>query len=268
MVAGGLGTRQQESLADSQVASAEQQKLQADRAIDAARSSLSVLVGQGPDRGLAITRPHLIDAVVIALPDNLSVDLIGRRADLVAARWQVEAASRNIKATKTEFLPNVSLGAMAGFVALGSENLFQLPARTYSAGPALTLPIFDGGRLRAKLASSDAAYDQMVARYNGLLIAALNDVSDTLSALASVRKQITLEKRAQEDALKSWEDAMSEYKGGVSGPLTPLISRQQLLLADQRTAVLESEEADISIRLIEALGGGFGAASNANSASR
>jgi hypothetical protein len=54
---------------------------------------------------------------------------------------------------------------------------------------------------------------------------------------------------------------MSEYKGGVSGPLTPLISRQQLLLADQRTAVLECEEADISIRLIEALGGGFGAAS-------
>jgi len=268
MVAGGLGTRQQESLADSQVASAEQQKLQADRAIDAARSSLSVLVGQGPDRGLAITRPHLIDAVVIALPDNLSVDLIGRRADLVAARWQVEAASRNIKATKTEFLPNVSLGAMAGFVALGSENLFQLPARTYSAGPALTLPIFDGGRLRAKLASNDAAYDQMVARYNGLLIAALNDVSDTLSALASVRKQIAFEKRAQQDALKSWEDAMTEYKGGVSGPLTPLITRQQLLLADQRTAVLESEEADISIRLIEALGGGFGAASNANSVSR
>ncbi|MDB6046509.1 MAG: multidrug transporter [Gammaproteobacteria bacterium] len=268
MVAGGLGTRQQESLADSQVASAEQQKSQADRAIDAARSSLSVLVGQGPDRGLAITRPHLLDPVGIALPDKLSVDLIGRRADLVAARWQVEAASRDIKATKTEFLPNVSLAAMAGFVAVGSENLFQLPARTYSAGPALTLPIFDGGRLRAKLASSDAAYDQMVARYNGLLIAALNDVSDTLSALTSVRKQITLEKRAQEDALKSWEDAMSEYKGGVSGPLTPLISRQQLLLADQRTAVLESEEADISIRLIEALGGGFGAASNADSVSR
>ncbi len=108
----------------------------------------------------------------------------------------------------------------------------------------------------------------MVARYNGLLIAALNDASDTLSALASVRKQIALEKRAQQDALKSWEDAMSEYKGGVSGPLTPLISRQQLLIADQRTALLESEEADISVRLIEALGGGFGAASNANSLSR
>jgi hypothetical protein len=71
-----------------------------------------------------------------------------------------------------------------GFVVLGRENLFQLPARTCSAGPALT----------------------------------------------SVRKQIAFEKQAQQDALKSWEDAMAAYKGGVSGPLVPLITRQQLLL--------------------------------------
>jgi outer membrane protein TolC len=76
---------------------------------------------------------------------------------------------------------------------------------------------FQRGRLRAKLASSDVVYDQMVARYNRLLVAALNDVSDQVSALASVRKQIALEKRAQQDALKSWEDAMAAYKGGVSG---------------------------------------------------
>jgi NodT family efflux transporter outer membrane factor (OMF) lipoprotein len=245
------------------VASGEQQRSEADRAIDAARSSLSVLVGQGPDRGLAITRPHHLEPVMNVLPDKLSVDLIGRRADLVAARWEVEAAAKDIKAVKSEFLPNVSLEAMAGFVVLGSQNLFQLPARTYNAGPALTVPIFDGGRLRAKLSSNDAAYDQMVARYNGLLVAALNDVSDQVSALASVRKQIAFEKQSQEDALKSWEDAIAAYRGGVSGPLTPLITRQQLLLADQRTALLESEEADISIRLIEALGGGFSVANKA-----
>ena len=259
LVEGGLGTTQQAYLADSQVASAEQQKVQADRAIDAARSSLSVLLGQGPDRGLAITRPHLLDQGMVALPDQLPVGLLGRRADLVAARWQVEAAAKDIKATKTEFLPNISLSAMAGVVAVGdSTNVFQLPARTFSIGPALSLPIFDGGRLRAKLAATDSVYDQSVARYNTLLVAAINDVSDQVSALTSVRAQIALEKRAQDDARKSWEQAISGYKGGVSGPLAPLISRQQLLQADQRTAALESQQADISIRLIEALGGGYG----------
>ena len=146
----------------------------------------------------------------------------------------------------------------AGVVAVGdSTNVFQLPARTFSVGPALSLPIFDGGRLRAKLAASDSVYDESVARYNSLLVAAINDVSDQVSALTSVRKQIELEKRAQDDARKSWEQAIAGYKGGVSGPLAPLISRQQLLLADQRTAALESQQADISIRLIEALGGGY-----------
>ena len=260
LVAGGLGTPQQEAFADSQVASAEQQKAQADRAIDAARSSLSVLLGQGPDRGLGIARPQLLAPGLVAVPDRLQIDLIGRRADLVAARWQVEAASKDIKAAKTQFLPNISLSAMAGLVAVGgSTNVFQLPARTYSVAPALSLPIFDGGRLRANLAATDARYDQAVAHYNQLLIGAVNEVSDLVSALASVRSQVALEQRAKQDAQKSWRDAMSAYKGGVSGPLTPLASRQQLLLADQRLALLQSQQADLSIRLIDALGGGYGA---------
>ncbi len=260
LVAGGLGTPQQEALADSEAASAEQQKAQADRAIDAARSSLSVLLGQGPDRGLSISRPRAFDAGQWALPDGLSVNLIGRRTDLVAARWRVEAAGRDIKAARTEFLPNISLSALAGFVAVGgSTNVFQLPAREYAAGPALSLPIFDGGRLRANLAAANAGYDESVARYNTLLIGAVNQVSDLVSALASLRTQIALEKRAEVDAQKSWQDAMAGYKGGVSGALTPLISRQQLLLAEQRLAALESQQADLCIRLVDALGGGYGA---------
>jgi NodT family efflux transporter outer membrane factor (OMF) lipoprotein len=258
LVAGGLGTPQQEAFADSQAASAEQQMAQADRAIDAARSSLSVLLGQGPDRGLRIGRPNLLDPGLVAVPDKLQVDLLGRRADLVAARWQVEAASKDIKAAKTEFLPNISLSAMAGLVAIGgSTNVFQLPARTYSVTPALSLPIFEGGRLRANLAGADARYDEAVAHYNSLLIGAVNEVSDLVSALSSVRTQIALEQRAKQDAEKSWRDAMSAYKGGVSGPLTPLASRQQLLLVDQRLAVLRSLQADLSVRLIDALGGGY-----------
>jgi outer membrane protein TolC len=123
----------------------------------------------------------------------------------------------------------------------------------------LSLPIFDGGQRRANLAGADARYDEAVARYNSLLIGAVNDVADLVSALNSVRTQIELEKRAKLDAQKSWNDAMTAYKGGVSGPLTPLTSRQQLLLADQRLASLESQQADLSIRMIDALGGGYGA---------
>jgi outer membrane protein TolC len=90
-----------------------------------------------------------------------------------------------------------------------------------------------------------------------VLIRAVNEVSDLVSALTSVRSQIVLERRAKQDAQKSYDDAMSAYKGGISGQLTPLISRQQLLLTDQRLAALESQQADLSIRFIDALGGGY-----------
>jgi len=263
LVKGGLGTPQQEHLADSQVAGAEQQKVAADRAIDAARSSLSVLLGQGPDRGLSIERPHMADHGPAVLPDKLPVDLLGRRADLVAARWEIEAANKDVKSAKKEFLPNISISAMAGLIAVGgSTNLLSLQARQYAFGPALSLPLFDGGRRRAHLAAADAEYDGLVARYNGLLVSALNDVSDQVSALTSVRQQIVLEKRSVDDAQKSWDDALKAYKGGLKGPLTPLTSRQQLLSAQQRLALLESQQADISIRLIEALGGGFDGSSD------
>jgi outer membrane protein TolC len=201
----------------------------------------------------------MLDAGKLVLPDALSVNLMGRRTDLVAARWRVEAASLDIKAARTQFLPNISLSALAGFVAVGNVNVLQLPAREYEFGPALSLPIFDGGRLRANLASANAGYDEAVARYNTLLIGAINQVSDLVSALNSVRTQIDLEKRAHVDAQKSWDDAFKGYKGGVTGPLTPLISRQQLLQTEQQLAALQSLQADLSIRLIDALGGGYGA---------
>ncbi|WP_449426969.1 efflux transporter outer membrane subunit [Rhodanobacter umsongensis] len=260
-LAAGLGTPQQLHQADFAVASAQQQKAQAERAIDAVRSSLSVLLGQGPDRGLQIARPRLLKPVDLALPDNLPVDLIGRRADLVAARWRVEAASRQIKAAKTEFLPNISISAMAGFVAVGdSSGLFQLPARTYGITPALSLPIFDGGRRRANLAATDASYDGLVAQYNATLVRAVNEVADSYSALTSMRTQLAAEQRAQQDARQAWDDALKLYKGGLGSSLETLVARQQLLAADQRMAALESRQMDLSVQLIEALGGGYDAA--------
>lgn len=258
LVKGGLETPQQEHLADSQAAGAEQQKVAADRAIDAARSSLSVLLGQGPDRGLSIERPHMLDRGPAVLPDKLPVDLLGRRADLVAARWEIEAAGKDVKSAKKDFLPNISISAAAGLVAVGgSTNVLSMQAKQYAFGPALSLPIFDGGRRRAHLAAADSEYDGLVARYNSLLVSALNEVSDQVSALTSVRQQIALEKRSVDDAQKSWDDAFKAYKGGLKGPLTPLTSRQQLLTAQQRLALLESQQTDISIRLVGALGGGF-----------
>ena len=256
-VTAGIDNRMQLRQGDAEVASAQEQLVVADRAIDAAQSALSVLLGKGPDRGREIGRPQLLSPAQLAVPANLPVDLVGHRADLVAARWHVQAAGREIKAAKTTFLPNLNLGVMAGLIAVGGESLFQLPARFYSVAPSLSLPIFDGGRLRANLSSKDAQYDLAVAQYNQTLVRAINEVADDVDAAQSLAQQAEAQSRALAAAQDAWQLAEQRYKAGVGSYLEALSVRQQLLVAEQRMAAVKAQQVDQSVQLIGALGGGY-----------
>ena len=256
-VAAGIDNQIQLRQGDTEVANAEQNLALAKRAVEAARSSLSVLLGKGPDRGLQIRRPRALQPAAVAVPDTLPLDLLGHRADLVAARWQVEASAQNITAAKTAFLPNISLGAMAGVIGMGGGNPLSLPARFYQLGPSLSLPIFDGGRLRATLAARDAQYDLAVAQYNQTLVDALNQVADELSALRSLEVQVAAQHRAQAAASAAWQLAEQRYRGGIGSYLESLSVREQLLAAERGTAALQAQQVDVSLQLIQALGGGY-----------
>lgn len=253
----GIDSKLQLKQSDADVANAEQQLAAATHEVDAARTALAVLLGKGPDRGLDIAEPRALTPAVLALPSTLPAELLGRRPDLVAARWRVEAAAKDIKAAKTKFLPNISLGALAGLAAGGGNNLFQAPARFYQVAPAVSLPIFDGGRLRANLAGKDAQYDLAVASYNKTLVGAINQIADELSGLRSLQVQGAAQQRALDAARAAWDLATQRYKAGVGSYLEALNVRQQLLQAEQQVAVLHAREVDLSVQLIEALGGGF-----------
>ena len=107
------------------------------------------------------------------MPDVLPSELLGHRADVVAARWRVEAAGRGIAASKAAFKPSVNLSAIVGLTAPHFDDLFGSKALLAFGGPALSLPIFDGGALRSRLSKSDADYDLAVAAYNASLVGAL-----------------------------------------------------------------------------------------------
>ncbi|RDS84160.1 efflux transporter outer membrane subunit [Dyella psychrodurans] len=256
-VAAGIDNQMQLKQSESEVASAQGQKAQADRAIDAAQTSLSVLLGKGPDRGKDITRPALLPPAALSVPANLPVELVGHRADLVAARWRVEAASKDITSAKTEFLPNVNIGAMAGLINFGGADLFSLRNRFYEAAPAISLPIFDGGRRRANLNSKDAQYDLAVAQYDKTLVSAVNEVADDYDAIASMQQQIAAQQRALDAANDAWTLAEQRYKAGIGSYLEALSVRQELLAAEQRMAALHAQQSDLNVQLIQALGGGF-----------
>ncbi|GAA4218986.1 efflux transporter outer membrane subunit [Sphingomonas endophytica] len=253
----GIEDQLQVRRAEGDSATAEQEIARADREIGSARIALAILLGKGPDRGLEIARPSLLRPAAVTVPPNLPSDLIGRRADIVAARWRVEASGRDIDAAKAEFLPNISIAGLAGFSSLNAGSLIGASALTYRFGPAISLPLFDGGRRRANLADRDAAYDLAVAQYNKTLVAALNTVADRLGNLRSLAKQVEAQQRATDAANAAWSIAETRYRAGIGSYLEALSVRQQLLAAQQRMASLNAEQVDLSLQLIEALGGGY-----------
>lgn len=243
--------------AESTQASAEQKKAQTAQRIESVRTQLAVLLGQGPDRGLTIERPRALNVAELALPENLPAELLGRRPDIVAARWRVEATRRNIDAAKAQFFPNINLTAVFGVMALKGADLFDSTSRFGLVTPAISLPIFDGGRLRSNLAGRDAEYDLAVAQYNKTLIAAFNEVAESLSQLRSLQTQLTAQERSLASAQQAWELSTQRYRNGVGGYLEVLVLQQALHQAEDRLAEIQNRRIDASINLVRALGGGY-----------
>ena len=128
-----------------------------------ARRQLAVLTGQAPD-ALPTVTPQLAALQPTAVPEVLGADLLGRRPDVVAARWRVEAATQGVNSARSEFYPNINIGAFIGLNSLGLDRLFNGSSRQMGVTPALRLPIFDGGRLRAQLGGRQAELDAATAQ--------------------------------------------------------------------------------------------------------
>lgn len=256
-VKAGLDNQMQLRQAESTIASARQQAEAAQQQIDAARNAIAALMGQGPDRGLTIERPILLQAPLTSLPAVLPSELLGHRPDVVAARWRVEAASRGIDASKAAFKPSINLSLIAGLVSPNLSDLFSSDAVFGLGGPALSLPIFDGGHLRSQLGNSNASYDLAVANYNQSLISALREVSDALQASRSLDAQLLLAGQAREAAMAAWTLASNRYRAGLGTQLDVLSAQRPLLQLDQQTTALRAQRVNASIDLDRALGGGL-----------
>ncbi|ROU06808.1 efflux transporter outer membrane subunit [Lysobacter enzymogenes] len=256
-VKAGLDNQLQIRNAQSASASADQQIQAAQQQIDAARNALAALLGKGPDRGLAIARPALLAGNAAGVPDVLPSELLGHRPDVVAARWRVEASSHGIKAAKADFYPTVNLSAIVGLATAHLSDLFTSQARLYQGGPAISMPIFDGGRLRNELAGSDADYDLAVANYNQSLVGALREVADAVQSSRSLDGQLASAQQARDAAQQAWQIASSRYRAGLGTQIDVLTAQRPLLQLDQQLTTLRAQRLAARIDLDRALGGGL-----------
>lgn len=260
-VVAGLDTNVERQTANGNIATSQANLSQIDGQIESVRYQLGALLGKGPDRGLQIAQPALNPVATIALPDNLPADLLARRPDIVAARWQVEAEMHDVKEAKAEFYPDVNLAAGFGFDAFGWGKFLNFQSRQAQFGPAVHLPIFDAGALRAQLKGRYADFDLDVANYNQTLIGAFQDVATQVSSIRSADRQLVDAQRALDASTKAYQLAVIRYKAGLSEQLQVLNADQNRLAAEQTVTNLKAQRVDEQMALIKALGGGFDAQS-------
>jgi NodT family efflux transporter outer membrane factor (OMF) lipoprotein len=256
-IATGLDTEVERKTAQADLATSRANLAALDGSILTTRYELAALVGAGPDRGLTISRPTLGVGDEVRLPDNLRADLMSRRPNIVAARWRVDAFTHEIKEAKAEFYPDINLSAAIGLDAFGFGRFLTAASRTASAGPAIHLPIFDAGALRAQLKGRYAEFDFAVASYNQTLITALTDVATQLAQIRSSDTQLVDAQAAQQAAQSADALALTQYKAGLTNQLTVLNADMNALTADQAVANLKMNRRDQQIALASALGGGY-----------
>ncbi len=256
-VANGLDTRAESEQAAAGPPASRAELSALDEQIVLTRNALAALLGAGPDRGLAITRPAAATIKPFGLPQNLPANLIGRRPDVVAARWRAEAATARTRQAKAAFYPDINLAGFVGVQSLYLDKLFDSGSDIGQVGPALRLPIFQGGALRAGLRGAQADRDAAVASYDAALTQALREVADVTASEKALTSRLADARAALTANENAYRIARLRYEGQLSTYQSVLLAEQSVLAQRRTVADLESRAFALDIALIRALGGGF-----------
>jgi NodT family efflux transporter outer membrane factor (OMF) lipoprotein len=252
----GLDTRVELTQAEGAVPDARAQIEALDEQIALARHLTAVLTGQAPD-ALDTLAPRLDALRLDQLPVALGADLLGRRPDVVAARWRVEASTQDVAQARAQFYPNINLSAFMGLSTLGLGPMFDPGSRQIGISPALHLPLFDGGRLRAQLGGRQAELDEAIAQYNGALLDAVREAGDAISSTRSIERQQGEQAQALSSAETAYSLALQRFQAGLNSYLSVLSAENQLLAQRHLAVDLQGRQLDTRVALMKALGGGW-----------
>ncbi len=261
-VQAGLDTTVELRQGEGALPEARQQIEQLDEQIALTRHALAALTAQPPqalDTLVVAPGSARLSGLAMPLPAMLPADLLGRRADITAARWRIEAAGSDVASAKAAFYPNINLTAFAGLASIGLDKLINAGSEQYGAGPAIRLPIFDAGRLRASLRGKTADLDAAIESYNAAVLEAVHETADPISSLRAIALQQREQAQAQGAAEAAYDLATQRYRAGLSTYLVVLNSEVGVLNQRRQAADLKARSWDAQIALIRALGGGYAA---------
>ncbi|KAB0644933.1 efflux transporter outer membrane subunit [Burkholderia latens] len=243
--------------AEGQVASASADLEARTRAVEHARNAMRVLLGSEPPKDLPAPLPLEQQPVITQLPAGLPSELLFRRPDIQQAEQNLVAANADIGAARAAFFPRLSLTSSIGFLSPAMGSLFAGGQNVWSFAPQVTVPIFQGGRLRSELRVAEVRKSSAVAEYERAIQIAFREVADGIAGRETFGRQIEAQTRVVASAERRTDLSTLRYRAGVEGRLELLDSQRQLYASRQALLDLRRSELANAVALYKALGGGL-----------
>ena len=242
--------------AETELASTEAEQISLQQRRGELEHALALLLGEAPANFTLAAAP--LDLSPPSIAPGLPSQLLERRPDVAAAERQMAAANARIGIAQTAFFPAIRLTGSAGYQSGEIASLFDWSSRSWALGPAISLPIFDGGRNSANLARARAAHEEAVANYRQQLLVAFGEVEDSLLGLRLLSDQAGVQERAVQAARRAAELSDKRYRAGRVSYLEVVDTQRTALQAERAAVQILGQRLQTSVLLIKALGGGWG----------
>jgi outer membrane protein TolC len=224
------------------------------QAVKIAQHQLAALTNQGPSAGEALQKPS-ISANRSKLPDVIPADLLARRADLQALLAQIRAFKLRVDSARLAYLPDINLQGLIGLQAFDISRLFNSNSRQYNVGPALNLPIFDGGAIAAQISGREVERNQVIYTYQNALLNALKESADGILRVKTAQSNFTLANQLEERAAEVFDAAKQKRAAGIYADEQLQYAQLQYLQAKKQWIDARRQDLADGVNLVMVLGG-------------
>jgi len=222
-----------------------------------AQNALVLLIGQPLPADLPAAQPLEQQGIIADLPSGVPSDLLERRPDILAAEHELQAANADIGVARAQLFPQISLTGFAGFASNALSNLFTAGAFSWSAAPAVSLPLFDGGRNLANVDAAKVRKQIQIAQYEKTIQTAFREVADGLVARGFFAEQLAAQTARVAAEQRRFAISETRYQSGIESYVAVLLAQQDLYAAQQQLVELRRASMTSSVDVYKALGGGW-----------
>ncbi|WP_426256041.1 efflux transporter outer membrane subunit [Sphingomonas sp. DC2300-3] len=221
------------------------------------KNALDLLVGAPVTADLLPQGLGNGDAALQVLPAGLSSEVLLRRPDVLQAEHQLIAQNANIGAARAALFPRISLTATLGTISTALSGLFAGGSFTYTGAPSVSLPLFDGGRLRGNVDYARASQQAAVSTYEKTVQTAFREVADALAQRGTIDEQIAAQTARVGAANVALRISDARYRAGVESFLNTLDSQRSAYAAQQQLVTTRLTRISNLVELYRSLGGGL-----------